>query len=85
MFTGIVTHQAAILSIHDGVFTFSIPSNYPMLHQGQSIAHDGACMTVMNITEKTYSFFAMQESLQKTNFSSKVAGDLMNIEFCVAA
>jgi riboflavin synthase alpha subunit len=40
---------------------------------GQSIAHDGACMSVTHIDpdKNTYSFFAMQESLNKTNFSKK--------------
>jgi riboflavin synthase alpha subunit len=42
-------------------------------------------MTVTEITDETYSFFAMEESLCKTNFPEKMIGDTFNIEFCVQA
>jgi riboflavin synthase alpha subunit len=35
---------------------------------GQSIAHDGACMTIEKFDDDSYTFFAMEESLKKTNF-----------------
>jgi len=50
---------------------------------GQSIAHDGACMTVTEIFTNSYAFFAMEESFLKTNFGKKKIGDVFNIERCL--
>lgn len=85
MFTGIITHTATIVDQYQWLFTLQKSNTYPTLHIGQSIAHDGACMTVTDLTDETYSFFAMEESLQKTNFLHKKPGDLFNVEFCVQA
>ena len=38
---------------------------------GQSIAHDGACMTITEIQDGSYSFFVMEESLSKTQLGTK--------------
>jgi riboflavin synthase len=74
MFTGIIETTAPILDIENGVFTIENLFTEP-LQLGQSIAHDGACMTVTDMgkarrkTEKSrYSFFAMEETFSKTNF-----------------
>jgi riboflavin synthase len=86
MFTGIITHQATIVAI-DG-WSFTIVSPFETLPTvWQSIAHDGACMTVNAVdTENSrYSFFAMNESLRKTNFSNKSLWDQFNIELCLQA
>jgi riboflavin synthase len=84
MFTGIITHQTAIINTQGGLFTLEKLADM-VLHVGQSVAHDGACMTITEVSDETYSFFAMEESLQKTNFSHKKRGDSYNIEFCVQA
>jgi riboflavin synthase len=84
MFTWIISHQATIVAIKSGLFSLKKQSDMN-LHIGQSVAHDGACMTITEVTDETYSFFAMEESLQKTNFSHKKIGDTYNIEFCVQA
>lgn len=52
---------------------------------GQSIAHDGACMTITRISPDSYTFFAMIESLSRTNLGSKKTGDQFNIERCIRA
>jgi riboflavin synthase len=52
---------------------------------GQSIAHDGVCMTLTHITPESYTFFAMEESFARTNFGSKKVGDVFNIERCIRA
>ncbi len=86
MFTWIITHQTKILSIKDWVFT--VENNFGNtlpLHEGQSIAHDWACMTVTEFDDKKYSFFAMEESFRKTNFWTKKAWDLFNLELCMQA
>lgn len=84
MFTGIIEQKAKILE-HKW-WKFVIENKFPWdLKLGQSIAHDGACMTVDSITEKSYSFFMMQESLDKTNFWNKKVWDSFNLERCLKA
>lgn len=84
MFTWIITHRWKITKIEKWVFTIENPFSTP-LSQWQSIAHDGACMSITEIWETTYSFFAMEESFKKTNFGAKRTGDFFNLEQCLAA
>ncbi len=84
MFTGLVTHKTKILSITDNTFTVENVFDEP-LWVWQSIAHDGACMTVGTRDENQYSFFAMQESFDKTNFGKKSAGESFNLEMPMKA
>jgi riboflavin synthase len=79
MFSGIIEHTAKIISKNGGLFrvenTFS-----ESLDIGQSIAHDGACMTLTAITPLYYEFFVMEESLSLTNFGEKGEGEYFNVE-----
>lgn len=81
MFTWITEKQVKIKNIEAGRFTVENP--FADLSIGQSIAHDGACMTLVDITPDTYSFFAMEETLRRTNFGTKKVGDTFNIERCL--
>lgn len=80
MFTWLVTHKNIIRSIQDGLFVLE-RSDAVSLEIWQSIAHDGACMTVESIQDETYTFFAMSESLDKTNLAHKNVWDTCNIEY----
>jgi len=82
MFTGIVQQQAKILGKDGGRFTIENPFREE-LKLGQSIAHDGACMTIESFDKDSYTFFTMEESLEKTNFATKDVGDTFNIECCL--
>ena len=82
MFAGIIQHTTEIVAIQDGVFTVRNPFG-DVLEVGQSISHDGACMSVTERDSEQYSFFAMQESFDKTNFGSKSVGDQFNVELCM--
>lgn len=78
MFTGIV-EKAKILSIN--WWTLTVQNIYwKGLKVWESIAHDGACMTLTKVGHKQYSFFAMEESFKKTNFGDKKSGDYFNVE-----
>jgi riboflavin synthase len=70
MFSGIIEHIAPIIALEDGYFTVKNMFT-ETLKEGQSIAHDGVCMTLTAITHDTYTFFAMKETLRVTNFCSK--------------
>jgi len=82
MFTGIIEATGKILERKEGCFTISCDF-VDELHIWQSIAHDGACMTITDIHKHSYSFFAMEESFTKTNFGNKAVWDSFNIERCL--
>lgn len=84
MFTGIIEAKSKILSIDYGKFLIE-NTLQEKIKIWQSIAHDGACMTIDEIYDTSYSFFVMQESLNKTNFHEKKIGDYFNIERCLRA
>lgn len=79
MFSGIIEHKAKILNKEKGLFEVENIFTEP-LQVGQSIAHDGACMTLTRVNNTTYSFFVMEESLEVTNFCDKSIGDYFNVE-----
>lgn len=83
MFTWIVEKKAKILSIKNWIFEIENIFDAKDLVIWQSIAHDGACMTLETITDTSWSFFLMEESLKKTNFSQKQPWDFFNIERCL--
>jgi len=82
MFSGIISHTVTLLKKEWGTLTVSNPF-WMELTIGQSIAHDWACMTVTEFNETQYSFFAMEESLNKTTLGTKHVGDVCNVERCL--
>lgn len=82
MFSWIVENKAKITWIKDGRFTVENIFSWE-LKEGQSIAHDWACMTVEKFDKDTYTFFAMEETLKKTNFWKKSVWDNFNLERCL--
>ena len=82
MFSGIIENRAKIISIDHGRFEVENTFN-EALSLGQSIAHDGACMTLEKFNDVSYTFFAMQESMDRTNFWMKQVWDYFNVERCL--
>lgn len=82
MFTWIIEKKAKILDVDNGRFTVE-NHFWSNLVIGQSIAHDWACMTIESFDDDKYTFFAMQESLKRTNFWTKNTWDFFNIERCL--
>ncbi|MEE2953800.1 MAG: riboflavin synthase [Bacteroidota bacterium] len=83
MFTGIIEELAEVVSLkHDkGNLTITFLSSFTNeLKIDQSIAHNGVCLTVVDINGGTYSVIAIQETLQKTNLQYLEIGDKINIE-----
>ncbi len=76
MFTGIITNTTPItkqLPSNDGLtLTFKRPSGWDDIELGESIATDGACLTVAALSKDTYDCYLMQETLNKTSFGSNV-------------
>ena len=73
MFTGIITHKGKVTSsvFKNGscFLAFEIPKGWK-LHEGESIATDGVCLTVKSIAAKHYTVELMKETLQKTTFGT---------------
>lgn len=83
MFSGIVEGMARVEAIRaeqDNVhFTLSCPFASE-LKIDQSVAHNGVCLTVVDIKDDTYTVTAMRETLQCTNLGLLKTGDKVNVE-----
>jgi riboflavin synthase len=83
MFTGIIETLGLISEIQqDGdnlhiKVTSSITSE---LKIDQSVAHNGVCLTVVDLNDDQYTVTAIKETLDKTNLSNWNKGDLINLE-----
>jgi riboflavin synthase len=51
----------------------------------QSLAHNGVCLTVVEIRADQYRVTAIDETLQKTNLGDLKIGQKVNLERCMAA
>ena len=83
MFTGIIECVATITDIiPDGTnvhFVLESPITAE-LKVDQSVAHNGVCLTVVEITGNTYRVTAVAETLAKTNLGAWQKGYSINIE-----
>lgn len=46
----------------------------------QSVAHNGVCLTVVEIADDSYTVTAIEETLKKSNLGQLEVGDLVNLE-----
>ena len=88
MFTGIIETLAKVEHIAGEFsnvhFTFSSSITHE-LKIDQSVAHNGVCLTVVNINGNQYTVTAIEETLLKTNLNALQIGQLVNLERCMAA
>ncbi|MEI6595713.1 MAG: riboflavin synthase [Bacteroidota bacterium] len=88
MFTGIVEQTGKVIKIeNDGTnrhfwISSSIASE---LRVDQSVAHNGVCLTVVEIVGKTYRVTAIEETLSRTNLKYFIENEIINIERCMPA
>jgi len=83
MFTGIIERTGVIASIlpQGTNLDFWIASDLtPELKIDQSVAHNGVCLTVVEIQNNQYRVTAVAETLSKTNLSFWQKGQLVNLE-----
>lgn len=83
MFTGIIetTGKVADTIISGTNLEIWIDSTLtPELKVDQSVAHNGVCLTVVEIKDNLYRVTAVAETLQKTNVGRWVKGDSINLE-----
>jgi len=83
MFSWIIEAKSQIISAQNGNFEVAHTYKPGEVQVWQSIAHDWACMTLTEVSDTSYRFFMMEESLNKTHFFTKKAWDFLNIERCL--
>lgn len=88
MFTGIIETLAKVERVEKSGsnvhFTFS-SSITSELKIDQSVAHNGVCLTVVNINGAQYTVTAIDETLKRTNLGELNVGDIVNLERCMPA
>lgn len=86
MFTGIIEQLGIVKSIRkeDNNIHFTIEAPFTNeLKIDQSVAHNGCCLTVVEIDQKQYVVTAIQETLDKTNLKDWTIGTKVNLERCM--
>ncbi len=83
MFTGIIESLGIVKNIvKEGEnLHITIESNFTNeLKIDQSVAHNGVCLTIVNIKDKEYTVTAIKETIEKSNFKHLKIGDVINLE-----
>lgn len=86
MFTGIIEQLGEIKEITKEGSNIHYTISAPFVNElkiDQSVAHNGVCLTVVDIKESNYVVTAIQETLDKTNLKNWRIGDLVNLERCM--
>jgi riboflavin synthase len=86
MFTGIIEATAIIEKIEKRAENIHITLTGPFTDElkiDQSLAHNGCCLTVVEISGDEYSVTAIAETLEKTNLSEWIVGTKVNLERCL--
>jgi riboflavin synthase len=84
MFTGLVTDVGEIASVRRAARgrTFTIRTSWDTdeLELGESIAVDGACLTVTSLADDTFTIDASPETLSRTTLGDRQPGDGVHLE-----
>jgi riboflavin synthase len=82
MFTGIITAIGAVRSVNRtaGGLLLGIDCPYEGLTLGESVAVDGACLTVQELEPGGFTAHVVQTSLDRTRFGDYLPGQRVNLE-----
>ena len=83
MFTGIIETLGKVTSLkaNGGNLDITIESILTSeLKIDQSVSHNGVCLTVVSLTDTTYTVTAIAETLKKTNLGRLKTNDSVNLE-----
>ena len=83
MFSGIIEEAAVVVALRkeqENLHLTMACSFVDELKIDQSVAHNGACLTVVELTDKTYTVTAIKETLDRTNLGKLVIGSKVNLE-----
>jgi riboflavin synthase len=84
MFTGIVQGKGKIIdkrSVGSGM-VFAVETDFELTdpEEGESISHNGVCLTARDISSRQYSVDVSPETLERTNLGKLTPGRLVNLE-----
>jgi riboflavin synthase len=88
MFTGIIETLGTVTAIESNGTNKSFQIESSITHElkiDQSVAHNGVCLTVVNINGIKYTVTAIDETLKRTNLGLLTVGDKINLERCLPA
>ena len=83
MFSGIVEEFATVTALvkeQENLHLTLTCSFVGELKIDQSVSHNGVCLTVVKLTEDTYTVTAMKETLERSNLGLLKVGDKVNVE-----
>ncbi len=83
MFSGIVEGMGTVVKLEKDQENLHITMECPFVHElkiDQSVSHNGVCLTVVDVTETTYTVTAILETLEKTNLGLLEIGSKANLE-----
>lgn len=83
MFSGIVEESAPIVALNKDKENLHITMECSFVNElkiDQSVAHNGVCLTVVEIKDNTYTVTAIKETLDVSNLGFLAVGDKINLE-----
>jgi riboflavin synthase len=80
MFTGIIEEVGRVTSARGGSLVIAASRVPQGMEPGSSIAVNGACLTVTDFNNKSFSVDIMPETLERTNLGQLSTGDGVNLE-----
>lgn len=83
MFSGIIEEAAVVLALKrdKGNLDLTLKCSFvDELKIDQSVAHNGVCLTVVEIKDDTYTVTAIQETLDRSNIGFLEVGSKVNLE-----
>ena len=83
MFTGIIEELGKVVFLKKELDNLHIGIKsklFSELKVDQSIAHNGVCLTVVNLENSIYTVTAINETLEKTNLGNLTINDTINLE-----
>lgn len=85
MFTGIIETLGTVTDLRKERGNLHIRVASPIsdeLKIDQSVSHNGACLTVVELSPGAHTVTAIEETLKKTNLGKLAIGDRVNLERC---
>jgi riboflavin synthase len=80
VFTGLIEELGRFAHRHGHRFTFDATTVLDGTHIGDSIAVNGCCLTVVDLTAATWSADVVDETLSRTTLGALRPGDPVNLE-----
>lgn len=83
MFTGIIEGFGEVIQLENDRENLHITLESSLSRElkiDQSLAHNGVCLTVVDISDNKYTVTAVHETLQKSSLGKLKLGDLINLE-----